>query len=94
MSRQSRRNKRDFVQRSIYHDLPAHAKFVKTGHFGDWIMSKGGACIHTTNQYEVARWRSWCKHDVAVLYKKADGTLTWTLSAADDYRAFMAECYG
>jgi len=94
MSRQSRRNQRDRMQTSIYRDLPRHARFVKTGHFGEWIVEKGGAPLHTTNQYEVARWRSDDKHDVAVLYKKADGTLTWTLSAAADYRAFMNECYG
>ena len=94
MSRQSKRNARDRHQMSVYRDLPRHAKFVKTAHFGDWVHEKGGKCLHTTNQYEVARWRSDDKHDVAVLYKKADGTLTWTLSAAADYRAFMAECYG
>lgn len=94
MSKNSKRNQRDRVQTSVYRDLPRLARFVKTGHFGQWIHEKGGKCLHTTNQYEVARWRSDDKHDVAVLYKKADGTLTWTLSAAADYRAFMAECYG
>jgi hypothetical protein len=93
MSKQSQRNQRDRAQRSVYGDLPRHARFVKTGHFAEWILGKGGKLLHTTNQYEVARWRSWCKRDVAVLYKKADGTLTWTLSAADDYRAFMKDCY-
>lgn len=94
MSKQSQRNARDRQQRSIYHDLPRHARQVRTAHFGEWIVEKGGKPLHTTNQYEVARWRSWCKRDVAVLYKKQDGTLTWTLSAAADYRAFMQECYG
>lgn len=94
MSKQSQRNARDRHQRSVYHDLPRVARKVRTGHFGEWIMEKGGKCLHTTNPYEVARWRSWDKRDVAILYKKADGTLTWTLSAAADYRAFMQECYG
>jgi hypothetical protein len=94
VSKQSQRNQRDRVQRSIYHDLPRTARKVRTGHFGEWITEKGGKCLPTTNKYEVARWRSWDKHDVAVLYKKADGTLTWTLSSAADYRAFMQECYG
>jgi len=94
VTRRSKRNARDRVQQSIYADLPRHAQFVKTGHFGEWIIARGGMPLHTTNQYEVARWRSDDKHDVAVLYKKADGTLTWTISAAADYRAFMRECYG
>lgn len=93
MSRQSQRNARDRQQWSIYADLPRSASHVRTADFGRWIHSKGGRCIHTTNQYEVARWRSDDKHDVAVLYRKADGTLTWTLSAAADYRAFMRECH-
>ena len=94
MSRQSQRNARDRMQYSVYRDLPRMASHIRTRDFGRWIMRKGGACIDTTNQYEVARWRSDDQHDVAVLYKKADGTLTWTLSAAADYRAFMAEELG
>ena len=94
MSKQSQRNARDRQQASIYHDLPRHARKVRTAHFGEWIMQKGGMCLATTNEYEVARWRSWDKRDVAVLYKKKDGTLTWTLSSAADYRLFLQECYG
>ena len=91
MSKRSKLNARNREQTSIYRDLPRHAKHVETLAFGRWIKAMGGVCLHTTNQYEVARWRSWDKQDVAVLYKKADGTLTWTLSSAADYRAFL-EC--
>lgn len=93
MSRQSQRNARDRIQHSVYRDLPRNAGFIRTADFGAWIIRNGGTPLHTTNQYEVARWRSDDKHDVAVLYKKADGTLTWTLSAAADYRAFLRECF-
>ncbi len=89
MSRQSKRNERDRQQNSVYRDLPRKARQVRTEEFGRWIRAMGGQCLHTTNQYEVARWRSWDKQDVAVLYKKQDGTLTWTLSSAADYRYFL-----
>lgn len=89
MSKRSKRNARDYTQRSIYRDLPRMAGHIETQAFGRWIKAMGGECLHVTNQYEVARWRSWDKQDVAVLYRKADGTLTWTLSSAADYRAFL-----
>lgn len=91
MAKRNRHNKRNNEQWSIYGDLPRLARHIETAAFGHWIMDRGGECIHTTNPYEVARWRSWETHDVAVLYKKADGTLTWTLSSADDYRAFLRD---
>lgn len=94
MSKQSKRNRRDRDQRQMFGDLPALAWRVRTGHFGEWIAENGGECIHTTSQYEVARWRRPGRADVAVLYKKQDGSLTWLRSAASDYRAFMQDCYG
>jgi hypothetical protein len=92
MSKQSQRNRRDRVQRSIYHDLPRHARHLQTGRFGAWIRLGGGKCLHTTNPYEVARWKSLDRMATCVIYKKADGTLTWTVNAADDYRDFLKDC--
>lgn len=92
MSKQSQRNQRDRVQRSIYFDLPRRSREIETGRFGAWVRVCGGKCLHTTNEYEVARWKSLDRMNVCILYKKADGTLTWTPNAADDYRSFLREC--
>ena len=89
MSRNSRRNKRDLHQRSIYADLPREVHGLRLIAFGQWIADNGGTCLHTTNQYEVARWQY--EGEIAVIYCKADKSITWTISSAEDYRAFLKE---
>jgi hypothetical protein len=87
MSRRRHSNAHGF---SIYRGLPTQARRIQTLLFGQWLMLHHGATpLHTTNEYEVARWRR-ADGTVCIIYKKANGEVTWTIPAAEDYRAFLA----
>ncbi len=67
-------------------------KFDRDG-FMAWLDDNGGIVLEPTNEYEVLRYRKWCEGDTSrpsthIVYRRKDGTLTYTGQSRQHYEAF------
>jgi hypothetical protein len=58
------------------------------GAFSSWLQSRGAIIHEPTNRYEVMRFDA--VGGVALVYRKQNGTLTWTGNALAAWQAFQA----
>lgn len=71
---------------------PTHIGGYTQG-FSEWVSDQGGEVLAPTNEWEViryrAKWRGTDTHAVHIIYRKANGILTYTGGSEGHYRAFM-----
>lgn len=72
---------------------PAHINEFDAEAFLAYVRDSGGEVLPPTNPWEIARyrakWRGSDAVDVHIVYKKANGRLTYTKGSEDHYRAFV-----
>lgn len=62
--------------------------------FMDWLDGVGAIVLEPTNEFEVIRYRKWCDNDTSrpsthIVYRRKDGTLTYTGASRAHYEAFL-----
>lgn len=63
--------------------------------FLEWLERNGATISEPTNEYEVVRYRRWTPEDKSrpsthIIYRRNNGTLTYTGQARSDYEEFAA----
>ncbi len=75
---------------------PHSLKQFKRDDFLGWLEGRGASLTELTNQYEVVRYRMWTPTDKArpsthIIYKRENGSLTYTGSARQHYESFCGD---
>lgn len=64
----------------------------KREQFTNWLVARGASILAPTNPYEVLRFTA--RKGIAIIYRKAQGTLTWNDAATDAWEAYQSRDVG
>ncbi len=85
----TRRNRRRFIQRQLYFDLPQHERKLRLADFLSWLGANAATILPITDEWQIARYRT-AGGKVQHLYKNLHGEITWSPTTAAHYRVFLA----